>query len=432
MHNQCNETALKKWRMKLRNRKIRHILFFVVLIAIYWLIIWYLWKNAEGVQTGFASFMGRWFGGVVTFFSSSTNNITDFFVRFFNIGFIVLYVILFLLLMLGVWKIKMKIKENWIEEYAHRFRNIGLVNKQGEALQFRNKKPDPNKVSGEVYTFNDADVDFGKFNDPAVIRGLRNIFHGTVRPEPGSVYGETQFFVEPSAKTTCKVLSVKDTWIARNIIHCALFGSPGKGKTTGMAYLIYLYCLNAEINNTNLEIHLFDQKMSFAEKLGVSNSNSFHYGLAVLDGLEKLMDDYAQIKLLPDGIVRVICIDEYITLIDRLDRRQSERVRTLLGILIFEAREFGYRIILAGQASHAERFGSGVRDSLTSKIFFGNASETEKRMLFPDDIGLMDAHNDVGEGYMLIDGMSHVERFSIVNTVPDFAIIGEKVKRYMA
>lgn len=52
-------------------------------------------------------------------------------------------------------------------------------------------------------------------------------------------------------------------------------------------------------------------------------------------------------------------------------------------------------------------------------------------MIFPTDVGLMDAQNRTGEFYMRLVNMQYVERCSIFNAVPPFAEIGEKVKKYM-
>lgn len=72
-----------------------------------------------------------------------------------------------------------------------------------------------------------------------------------------------------------------------------------------------------------------------------------------------------------------------------------------------------------------------MRESLTDLIFFGTPNPTEQKMIFPNDIGLMDAQNKIGEFYMKLVGMPYVERFSIQNAVPPFAEIGKKIKRYM-
>ena len=53
-------------------------------------------------------------------------------------------------------------------------------------------------------------------------------------------------------------------------------------------------------------------------------------------------------------------------------------------------------------------------------------------MIFPTDVGLMDAQNRTGEFYMRLVNMPYVERCSIFNAVPPFEEIGEKVKKYMA
>lgn len=73
-----------------------------------------------------------------------------------------------------------------------------------------------------------------------------------------------------------------------------------------------------------------------------------------------------------------------------------------------------------------------MRNSLTDLIFFDTPSPTEQKMIFPNDIGLMDAHNNTAEFYMKLVGMPYVERFSIRDAVPPFAEIGKKMKKYMA
>lgn len=205
------------------------------------------------------------------------------------------------------------------------------------------------------------------------------------------------------------------------------------GKTVAIAYFLYLYCAYVEANDIDMgmEIILLDQKLSFAKKLGVEKSKSFHYGLNVFSAIEQICADFEQIKLNPDGKIRVIICDEYVSLIDKLSHKDAERLKLLLGSLIFESREYNYHIILAGQAGHAERFSAGVRSSITDKILLGEATATEKSTVFPDDVALMDAHNIAGEGFMKLVGMPYVERFSIRNQVPPFAEIGEKMKKYM-
>jgi hypothetical protein len=274
------------------------------------------------------------------------------------------------------------------------------------------------------------DVDYGKYNEAEIMRGLRNIFRGIVAVEYAGVYGQVNFHVKPSAKTNCETLNSEDLYIPNKIVHCGIFAPTGAGKTYMIAFLMWLYCIADRDNNTR--IVLMDQKMSFAERLGVSDSPSFYYGSAVFDGLEAVVEEFEQVKLNPDGIKRVVFIDEFASFIDR-SGKQANHARSLVSKLVLESREYGYSVILAGQSGHAERFGPGVRDSLTSLITLGNLSSTEKRMLFPDDIALMDAHNDVGEGYMRIhQAHNHVIRFSVKDSVPDFSKIGSMVIKRMS
>lgn len=111
-----------------------------------------------------------------------------------------------------------------------------------------------------------------------------------------------------------------------------------------------LYCDYAEANKIEVQIDLCDQKLDFARDLGIEKSKSFHYGLDVLSAIEQLYADFEQVKLNPDGKMRIIVIDEYVTLIDKLSRKDADRLKLLLGILIFESRSYSYHILLAGQA----------------------------------------------------------------------------------
>lgn len=119
------------------------------------------------------------------------------------------------------------------------------------------------------------------------------------------------------------------------------------GKTVAIAYFLNLYCDFAEKNNIDMEIILCDQKLTFAQKLAVENSKSFYYGLNVFSAIEQICVDFEQLKLNPDGKMRIIVIDEYVSLIDKLPRKEAERLKLLLGSLIFESREYNYHIILA-------------------------------------------------------------------------------------
>lgn len=115
--------------------------------------------------------------------------------------------------------------------------------------------------------------------------------------------------------------------------------------------MISLYCDYAEHNNIDLELILCDQKLTFAQKLGVENSKSFYYGEDVFTAFEKIYADFEKIKLNPDGKRRIIICDEYVTLIDKLDKKRADRLRLLLGVLIFESREYNYTFILARTSS---------------------------------------------------------------------------------
>lgn len=107
----------------------------------------------------------------------------------------------------------------------------------------------------------------------------------------------------------------------------------------GIAYFLNLYCDYAEANNIDMEIILCDQKLTFAQKLGVENSKSFYYGEDVFSAFEEISTKFEQIKLKPDGKKRIIVCDEFVTLMGK-DPKRSQRLKSLLGVLIFETREY--------------------------------------------------------------------------------------------
>lgn len=100
---------------------------------------------------------------------------------------------------------------------------------------------------------------------------------------------------------------------------------------------------------------LLDQKRTFAEKLGVENSKSFYYGEDVFYAIEEIYKEFEQIKLNPDGKRRIVVCDEYVTLIDKLDKKRADRLRLLLGVLIFESREYNYTFILARTGTDTQK-----------------------------------------------------------------------------
>ncbi len=427
----ADEVALAKWRKFLLFKKILFRCVLTALLLTFWSIVGYLRHEVGDFRFGFASFMANWATGIIRLFGSVPDNLIQHFETAFNVIFLLIIVILFIFLIVGGNKLNEYLTERKAAIFAERFENIGLTNKKGSAPQFLSKASDPNSVNGVIYTFDDADIDAVILDDPVIVRGLRNIFHGFVRYD-ATKYGQLKLCVTPSEKIVCTLLTLHDTFIVQNINAAGVFGAPGSGKTVGLAFLMWLYCLDADTRNIDMEFVLFDQKLTFAQKLSIADSPSFYYGERVLDGLENAVATLDTIKMNPDGKIRVYVLDEMITFLERLDRKQSDRAKSLLSTLVFEGREYGFKVILAGQSSHAERFSAGVRDSLTSKFFFGTPSESEKRMLFPSDVGLMDAHNSIGEGYFRIDAvMPHVERFSIKDAVPDFADIGALVCKYM-
>ncbi len=186
----------EKWKKTVVFRKIMRIFLFVFPFLIYLLGAFMLWNKIDMTQV-------------------------------FRIIFIIIVIVLFILLLYIFLKFKALVKDYIIDDYIEHFKNIGLINKQGNAPIFRKMRYDLKNVGREIYYFDDVDVDYGKFFEPVVIRGLRNIFHGYVSPNEGNTYGQFTFSVIPSIKSSCRMLTINDIWLIENIIHLGIFGASG-------------------------------------------------------------------------------------------------------------------------------------------------------------------------------------------------------------
>lgn len=182
----------KRWKKTVVIRKIMRIFLFVFPFLIYLLTAFILWNTLDMTQI-------------------------------FRIIFIVIAIVLFILLLYIILKFKALVKNYIIDEYIEHFKNVGLINKQGNSPIYRKMKYDIKNVDQEIYYFDDVDIDYGKFSEPIVIRGLRNIFRGFVSPDEGNDYGIIQFNVIPSRKSSCRNLTVNDLWLVENCIHIRHF-----------------------------------------------------------------------------------------------------------------------------------------------------------------------------------------------------------------
>lgn len=181
-----------KWKKTIILRKIMRIFLFVLPLLLYCITALILWLKFDMTKT-------------------------------FNIIFIVIFIIVFLALLYLIVKFRIMVKNYIQEAYEEHFKNIGLTNKQNNAPVYKKMKYDPNNVGQEIYYFDDVDVDYSNFFKPVVIRGLRSIFQGYVRPDAGSKYGQFKLCVTPTSKASCINLTINDTWLVENCIHIRYF-----------------------------------------------------------------------------------------------------------------------------------------------------------------------------------------------------------------
>ena len=56
------------------------------------------------------------------------------------------------------------------DKYSERFKNIGLINRNGGTPQYLSKVGDPNSINGEIYFFNDVDINITNARHRLLIR----------------------------------------------------------------------------------------------------------------------------------------------------------------------------------------------------------------------------------------------------------------------
>ena len=106
-------------------------------------------------------------------------------------------------------------------------------------------------------------------------------------------------------------------------------------------------------------------------------------------------------------------IDEYGALISARDKKQAEKLKSMIAEMLFMARSLGLIVIIGIQRADAEYFNSGARDQFRAILALGNLSPQQKQMIANDYKDKMNANNPVGYGYYLEDGKD-IERVRIV------------------
>lgn len=181
-----------------------------------------------------------------------------------------------------------------------------------------------------------------------------------------------------------------------NIVHLAISGSSGSGKSKFTEYLIR--CLNAD---TATHLLLVDPKLSQIYKLGRelnlevlsptfgSNLNSFITEVNELLGrvINKIYERQQKLLLNPNTRFSKIyvVIDELLALVQGSSKQARDTFSQLLGTIALLGRETQVSLILISQRFDATAFGgnTAVREQINCAIILGDINTNTTQFLLP-------------------------------------------------
>lgn len=215
-------------------------------------------------------------------------------------------------------------------------------------------------------------------------------------PERLMIENIDQFIATEVTSNRIPIMANKVNLNMDNIVHLAVSGSSGSGKSKFTEYLIR--CLNAD---SATHLLLVDPKLSQIYKLGRelnlevlsptfgSNLNSFITEVNELLGrvINKIYE--RQQKLLINPTTRFskiyVVIDELLALVQGSSKQARDTFSQLLGTIALLGRETQVSLILISQRFDATAFGgnTAVREQINCAIILGDINTNTTQFLLP-------------------------------------------------
>lgn len=199
---------------------------------------------------------------------------------------------------------------------------------------------------------------------------------------------------------------LEEGWDLASHPHFLITGATGSGKSYALRLLIgkaakylpevrLILCdfKNELFPNLTIEQDYYAYQQ-MVEGIALAE-HLFHQRLAAADPKEN------QKKIL-------LVLDEYVALLNFLDKKEAEWVKKTAGNLLMMGRSLGIHLVIGIQRADAEFFRHGSREQFGSILALGNLSKESKSMLFSDYKDEMDTIHRRGQGYWLRDGQGLV------------------------
>lgn len=285
--------------------------------------------------------------------------------------------------------------------------------------------PDKHREHGKVFVVRHNGVSVKDFD--AEVHHLSATLNGHIGPIEFSEIGgfmKLHFLPRRYMKPTIISVSSKELVREPNLL---VVGKTGSGKSYALLSVLGAYVRSIP----DVTIIACDYKHStFAQ---FSDTPNFYGYQDVPEGIDRAYKEFEERLKANDERrnkqIWVLAIDEYGTLVSSQPRTISEDLKAKVSAMMFMGRSLGIRVLTGIQRADAEYFKSGARDQFRAILALGNLSKEQKQMLFSDYKDSMTERNDIGEGYLLIDGQD-IERVKVA-AIADMDALDASIREAM-
>lgn len=300
-----------------------------------------------------------------------------------------------------------------------------LHNGKNEYPKLVSVKADITKAHCKIYKIKNYGLSIKSFNDK--ISDLESTLGGKIGPlEPCGNHSHTLMPVLPFRYVKLSIINLD---FSRIILqpNMLVVGKTGSGKSYTMSVILGIYAkFIPDISITACDY----KKSSFAQ---FADTKNFYGYNDVITGIREFYKEFeARLEANDEERnrhIKLLLIDEYGALISAQDKKTADELKTMVGNMLFMGRSLGIRVLIGVQRADAEHFKAGARDQFRQILALGNLSKEQKQMLFADCKEQMNERNNIGEGYLLVEGQG-LERVKVAE-MKDFDALNDSIRKAM-